>query len=97
MNLNLLNNNSSPNQIFNNVVNNPNISIDDFRAMTLAVNNKTPLNSFFTNTGNERTKEGIHSEIKKSNQKTQMLPNMLFKAIPTLIGVMQTFNEKKKL
>ena len=67
MNLNLLNNNSSPNQIFNNVVNNPNISIDDFRAMTLAVNNKTPLNSFFTNTGNERTKEGIHSEIKKSN------------------------------
>ena len=74
MNSALLDHNT-PEQVLHHVVNDPNISLADFRALTLAVVVNSAPFCYFTAKGHERNKEDILSHIEryKSNSITHEL------------------------
>ena len=75
MNSALLDHNT-PEQVLHHVVNDPNISLADFRALTLAVVKSPPV-CYFTAKGLERNKKDILSHVERYQSKS-ISPKLLF-------------------
>ena len=87
---------NSPRTILNTVLNNSDVSVADFRALTMAVNKHGPF-CYFKYNGEERTKEDILHQISVYQQST-VLPRIMFGiSTSTLIyNHVQTFLSNSK-